>query len=425
MSATSPHFAYHVEVRDKSGNLLEIAQKDIASLVWSYESIGGCGDAEIVLRRQFDNFGDLGLDYDVRIRRTPTTLMKPGDRASASGWGGPFPILLAGDTGKSELRYRGVMRAIQPVFDELESVRLRCSGYSRQLEYISVPAQTYASQDVGAAARSIIDTFVTSASQIKRTASLSKVQDQSVVTSATGLTFDTSAYEALRTLAEIGGNAEWGVTAGLNPDSPEDNEIYFLARSAAVKQTWVIGDRVKFFESEKNTDEEVRKVFLRGSGSFTATVTSSSGNDAGYSKERIILVPSIAHATDATLWATAFYSRFENAQEKGRTLLGATDAWIENVEGQSMPPLGKLRLMGGVVYRRSGARLAAQFGASGIKLVSTIGGTTFKEFRIERVRYRPRGNALEVEIELGEKSSALHDYLRGIEFKLSELRQSV
>lgn len=415
--AVHANFQYYVELRNKAGTLLEILQRDIFDIVWTYETIGGCAEATISLRREFDNFGDIDLDYDVRIYRISSALLKPGDPLTAT-----LPMEPGYDGGALELRWRGFIRTIVPVLDRSESVRLLCAGYFRQLEYIAVPALTRSSEDVGAAARYIIDTYVTAASQIKRSAGLNFVRDQGITISSTGLTFDTNAYEALRTLADIGGNVEWGVRPGLNPAAPEDNEIYFVARSNTVKQTWIVGDLIKYFESPKTTDDIVRKVYLRGAGAFTATVTSGLGLESGRYKERIILVAAIANASDATLWGTAFFSRYESAQERGRASFGATDAWIENRGYEYMPPIGKLRIQGGTLFISVGATLPFTLPQTMNQL--TIGGTTYKEFRCVRVSYRPSGNALQVDVELGERGSALEDYLRGIEYKLSELRQA-
>ena len=425
MSLASPQFVYHIEVRNKSGVVVDILQREVQDIHWSYEVPGGCGEAKISLKREFDNYGDIDLDYDVRIYRVPSHLIKPGDRlpyqftASAPG------MTLAGSdtTGRNELRWRGFVRRLVPELDNREKVRIECAGFSRQLEYINIPAQTYASQNVAAAVRTIVDTYVVPGSQIKRTASLGLVPDTAVSLSATGPKFTSSTFQAIRTLAEIGGNVEWGIRPGLNPASPTDNEFFFKPRSNTVKQTWLIGDRIKYFSAEKTTDEIVRKVLILGASAFTATITSALGNEAGYYKERVIPVSGMRHADDATLWSTAFFSRFESAQERGQLVLGATDAWIENDPlntGNAMPSLGKLRVQGGPIFFRAGGQIP---GALPLKLGTTIGGTTNKEFRIVRIFYRPKGGALQIEIELGEKGSALEDYLRGLEYKLSEILQ--
>ena len=421
-------FSYYIELRDTSGTFLDILEEDVFSIFWSYDSIGGCGDCEIGLRREFDNFGDIDLDYDVRIYRVTTPIIKTATvKRLGTGVAGDFtvPGLLAGDAGVRELRWRGFIREIDPVLDFKESVRLKCSGYSRQMEYISVPSLTRTSEDVGATARYIIDTYVTPGSQIKRTASLSQVENTGISISGTGLKFDTSAWEALKTLAEIGGNVEWGVRPGLNSASPEDNEIYFRVRSTTIKQTYAIGDRIKYYESRKTTDEVVRKVYLRGNAAFTATLTSGLGLEAGRYKERVVLVPSIANAADATLWGNAYFSLKESAQQKARLILGASDTWIENDPqgAAAMPPMGKLRILGGPIFVKYGGSVLP--GALPFKLSGTIGATTDVSYRINSILYRPVGNSLQIEIDLGERRPTLADFVRGIEYKLSELRQVV
>ena len=410
-------FFYKIEIRDKSGTLLEIANQDVFQIFWSYDSLGGCGEAEIALRREFDNFKDIDLDYDIQIWGEKDQAPSGGTRFGASGLQltatGP---VLAGVHAIDQLRWRGFVREIVPAFDIRERVTLRCSGYSRYLEYIAVPVTTYASQDVSTAVKSILDDFVIPKTKIKRTAELNLVQDTGVTISSTGLKFDTSSMEAIRNLGEIGGNAEWGVRPDL--------EFYFLPRSAAIKQTHYLGNRVKFYDFSTSTDEVVRKVFLRGLSGFTATLTSSGpGPESGFEKERVVTVASIADANDATIWGNAYFDRFKEAQNKGSLVLASSVDFIENVEGQTMPPLGKLRLLGGPLIIGKGPTLPAQFGPSGIALAPTLGAAHDQSYRIVSVTYRPKGTALQIEIDLGEKRSGLSDLLRFIEFKLSEIRQ--
>jgi len=397
---TAPTLTFTIELRDTAGALLEVMAKDVVDLTWSHVTQGGNEQATISLRREFDNYGDINLDYDVRI----------------------FVHNLDDQT--IDLRWRGFVREIMPVFNERESVRLACAGYVRQLDYIAVPAVTYQSQDVAAIARSVMDTYVVPGSNIARTPALNLVLDQGVVVSATGLTFDTSAREVMDTLASIGGNVEWGVRSDFTV--PFSNEIYFQARSTTVNQVWILGDRVKVFESRMSTDSVIRRVFVRGAGTFTATVTSSLGNPASGYKERVMLLPFIADATDATLWATAFFARHEQAQRAARLIIAATDAEIE-----AFTPSGLLRIQGGAVRRLYGGSLtgfgAGGFGAGGFGgsggTYSAIGGNTRVELRINRVSYKFAGAALEATVELGETRTTLEDVLKPIEFKLSQLRQ--
>lgn len=429
---------FEIILRNKSGIALEYLKKDTASLSWSYDAIGGCGSAEITLRRHFDFYGEIELEYQIEIFET-TDMYRKGFSlefgqdvfGGTGGFGDPFgplgaplPMLLAGS---DYLRWSGFVREITPVLDQPELVRLRCSGWSRQLEYVIVASKTapqgpitYINADVGAIARNIIDTFVLPGTQIHRTPAANLCQDTGLTVSSVGVTFETSVWEALKTLAEIGGNAEWGVTA--------DREIYFLPRSDSIKQTWMIGDRVQYLEPSKgSTDEIVHTVILAGNSGFRA-VLNLMDPEPGYYKERTISVPAIANADDATLWGSAYAAKFATAKSRGRLILAAIDVeksglsnWIERQPNQGMPPLGLLRILGSPIFLRAGAALPFQLDQQLTE--ATVGGVTDVAFRPTTIQYTPIDGGLKVEIDLGERSNALGDYIRGIEQKLSELRQ--
>jgi hypothetical protein len=178
-----------------------------------------------------------------------------------------------------------------------------------------------------------------------------------------------------------------------------------MPRSNATKQTWEIGDRIKFYQHARSTDEIVTKVYLRGNTGFSATLTNSA-HTGTLQKQRIMLVPSIATVGDAVLWGTSYFAKFGTAQPSGTLRLGATDAWIENVTGQSMPPLGRLRVHGGPQFVSSGDR-GDTFGVSGAQLPIRLGGalygSTDQLYRIESIFYRPSETGLDIEIALGEK----------------------
>lgn len=406
-------FYYQIELRNKSGTLLEHLENDVFSVSWSYATIGGCGDCEIGLRREFDDYGDIGIDYDVRIRRVEDPYLKTH---GAARLGATLPMALAGDVGKRQLWWSGYVREIVPVFDEKEKVALRCSGYSRQMEYVIVPKQTYANQDVGAIARSIVNSYVLPGTQILFTVANSLMLNTNITVSTSGLVFDTSAWEALRTLAEIGGNAEVGVRA--------DREIYFQPRSTAVKQTWVIGDRVKRYEPVPagSADEIVHQVYLRGRSAFTATLVGTTAQ-TGYQKERVVFNPSISTSADASLYGTAFFSRHGAAQARARITIVADDRVIDDARIEDVGhPLGRFRVLGGATFVRAGGRLPLQLPGP---LGTTLGATTDVTYRVNAIRYRPVDIGLEVDVDLGERGSGLSDLFRAVEFKLSELRQGV
>ncbi len=279
-AASRKNFYWTIELRNKAGDLIEILQPDVSRLGWEYNTVGGCGECEIALRRDFDNYGLADLDWDVQVWRGLDPLGLQGTRLPAQ-----LPFALGSTAaGSRELRYSGFVREISPIFDEVESVVLRCSGYSRQLEYLVVtdPAtngpKTYLNMECSAIARDIIDNYVVLGSKVKRTAALAFVQDTGAVVQE--MSFNGTVWEALKTLADIGGNAEYGVDA--------NREIYFLPRIQAVSNTYILGNNVKLFEAARSSDDIVNWVYLQ-SGDGTIYKLTNTPYQSGYQKERVVL----------------------------------------------------------------------------------------------------------------------------------------
>ena len=406
-AASRKNFYWTIELRNKNGDLIEILQPDVSRLGWEYNTVGGCGECEIALRRDFDNYGLADLDYDVQIWRGLDPLGLQGTRLPAQ-----LPFALGSTAaGSRELRYSGFVREITPIFDEVESVVLRCSGYSRQLEYLVVtdPAtngpKTYTNMECSAIARDIIDNYVVLGSKVKRTAALAFVQDTGAIVQE--LSFNGTVWEALKTLAEIGGNAEYGVTA--------DREIYFLPRVQTVSQTYILGNNVKLFEAARSSDDIVNWVYLQGGDGAIYKLTNSP-YQSGYQKERVILVPGITNATDATLWGISYFSKYGASQPKGTLNIAASDDWVEHVS------MGLLRVVGGTMYIAGGTRLPALLP---VELGKNLGATTDQRFRVAGITYAPTDNGLKINIQLGERSSGIADQFRNIEYQLGALRTAV
>src|SRR3990167_4183027 len=57
------------EFRNRSGVLQQRLEHDLDRASWRYDRIGGCGDFEVSLRRNFGDFPGVGLDWDMRLYR--------------------------------------------------------------------------------------------------------------------------------------------------------------------------------------------------------------------------------------------------------------------------------------------------------------------------------------------------------------------
>jgi hypothetical protein len=404
-------FDYEIELRDKAGDHVEWLDPTALTPTWRYNAVGGCAEATIPLKREFDSYGDIKADYEVQIWRKADAIYKPvsaGATLPTVTLGTP-PVLSGPEWVKRELRWSGYILKPLPVLDMRERVTLQCFGYVRQLQQITVPNQTYNNLDVGAIVRSIFDNFVLGNTRIQTTDDLHLVESNIGIV-AQSLQFDTSALNAIRTLAAIGGNAEWGVRA--------DREFYFLPRSNSVKQTFVIPDRVKGYELiPEDSDQIVNRVYLRGGNGFEATLELSDPV-AGHLKTRTALVPSISTVEDAALWGQAYAARFGAAQPSGRIRLGARTDWIEDVGH----PLGRVRVMSGPTLMRLGETLPDVLP---MLLGVTKGAATDYSFRPHSISYTPSKTGLDIDIDLGERGSAMSDLMEAIEFKLSEQAQAI
>lgn len=402
-----PDFYFNVELRSSAGVLKEVFQKDIEDIYWVYSAAQGCVICEIALARLFDDYGDIQVDDQVFVWRQLNPLGSAG---------APLPAQLPMSLGTSlqgaqELRWSGIVREVQPIFNLTESVRLVCSGFAHQLGRIVVPETQYQNMDVGAVIRHIVDTFVIPGSAIMRTADLGLVPD--VGQFVTDMTFDTTAFEAIRALAEFGGNLEWGVRA--------DKEFFCVNRSTVIRQTYNVGKEIDLYVAPINGDDEVNRVYVRGANGYRTTLNLDPFQP-GNQKERVVSLPFISSDEDATLWGAAYKAVHRKGQRRGQLKLNATDRWIENPQGRIAAadhPLGVLRVSGAPRFVKGGEPLPDQLPMA---LAETIGAFTDHQFRVNAVRYTPTKNALNIDLDLGERGRAGDRFLL-IERKLSELRQ--
>jgi hypothetical protein len=425
-------FYFGVEAYDKNLVFNEWLDKDISSITWSYNPIGGCGVADITLRRPYDELGDLSLEWGIEIWREPDLLGKPGARLDA-----PLPIQLGiAHYGNRELRWGGYVWEIERVLSDDEQVILRCDGWSRQLRRIFIPETTWENQDVGYIVRDLIERFVVPGTRILKTFELGLIPDTGIVIDS--ITFDAYASDCLRTLAEIAGNCEWGCLP--------NREFYFIAPSATtIKQTYAIGDRVLDYRPRSSADEIVNRIHLRGANGFKRTIELGE-LEPNYYKEHHEFVSAIQSDAVATLWAQSYAANHAIDSPSGQLVIGETDEWIESVGH----PLGLLRVIGGPVMTSIGDRLESNVLVPGsfdpdifdpaifstedalspegallpVKLGAMYGKNTDERFRISSIQYQPTEDALQITIGLGQRRHPLADIFGNINYRLTQQEQA-
>jgi hypothetical protein len=201
---------------------------------WEYNRIGGCGGASIVLGLPYQSLDGIEDGTEIQI----DVLDEIGERYST--W------------------YRGEVATRSQGLANLSTVTLQVQGFVMQLERIRLDSLSFTDSNTDDIVKFIMDNFVIQDTQIKRTPDKGLVRAEGFVVDA--ITFNGSVMAAFRSLAEISGNAEWGVN--------NEKEIFFKVRSTEVKNSLTVDNLTAL--SESSDFSSIKNEFkLFGAGSFT------------------------------------------------------------------------------------------------------------------------------------------------------------
>jgi hypothetical protein len=218
---------YSIELRDKDGLLKTYLTPFVTNVTWEWNRIGGCGRCSITLKQAYRKVEFEARD-DIQIR------VKSG--------------------ATSKLVYRGWISNITPTLKVDQTITLDVRGYFDLLEKIVVhdagDLKTYTNSEVSVIVDSIADTFITPKSPI----TLGTIDTSGFTVDS--IQFLTSVKDVLDTLANLVGNAEYGVD--------EDLVFYWRNESEVIKNKFFVGDNVVSLERRVNWNELVNKVYLVG-----------------------------------------------------------------------------------------------------------------------------------------------------------------
>ena len=273
---------------------------------WEYNRIGGCGACNLVIALPYTAIDQIAAGMEVQIDCLPENGLK------YKTW------------------YRGEVGLREQVLGGVDVVNIQAQGYVMQLDRVRMDNITYASTDTGSIVADIIDTYVIPDTDIKRTIALGLV----VATDFTidTITFNGTAMEAIRTLAELTGNAEWGVNL--------DREIFFKIRSETVTRVYNARDFTALSESEDfgNIKNQYK---LFGSGDYVRE-RGDSASQTTYDKRSDILQQSaIGSNAVADQYIDGFLAQTKNPI---KTFNGGLSNVREKIEGDAVP-LGLLKIM--------------------------------------------------------------------------------
>lgn len=362
---------YRIEIADVDFNLLEFLEDEALNISWGYNRIGGCAGFSFDLPRRFNDQGNVSGDFDIKIFR----------RIAA---------------GTYSLIFSGFVEDRSPTFAEPEKINVRGYGYSAHLSRVIVNAN-YQNQEISSVVRTIMDDFVVPNTGITYQAS------DIVNTGFTAgtLDFNTTAMNALRTLAEIVGTQEWGVD--------EDRNFFFKPRSDTINFYFTPGYKVINFSSVDSFRDIVNRIRLEGgdvSGTiYKRTINSASSQSRWGLREKIVQNSAIISDDVADRYGAAILAEKATLIRRGKITIVGDDAQIE-----ATIPVG-----------------TAQFKESGVRYneekYSTFLYSGEVAFQINKISYKiDTDKTLIKTLDLGELRPALAQEVSRLDFELDNLR---
>jgi len=273
---------------------------------WEYNRIGGCGACTLVIALPYTAIDQIAAGMEVQI-----------DCLTENGL-------------EYKTWYRGEVGLREQVLGGVDIVTIQAQGYVTQLDRVRMDNITYASTDTGSIVADIIDTYVISDTDIKRTNALGLV----VATDFTidTITFNGTAMEAIRTLAELTGNAEWGVNL--------DREIFFKIRGETVTKAYNTRDFTALSESEDFSNIK-NQYKLFGSGDYVRERGDSASQTTYDKRSDILQQRAIGSNTVADQYIDGFLTETKNPI---KTFAGRLSNVRKRIEGDVIP-LGLVKIM--------------------------------------------------------------------------------
>jgi hypothetical protein len=235
-------FEVRVEHYNRSGILLEQLAPDLREATWTYQRIGGCGDASFVLSRDYEEAGGFSGNHEIKVYVRDET----GPRFS--------------------LFYDGIVYAIDPALGEQDTITVYTTGYGHELNWLVVNA-TYTNTEISAIVKTILDTIVVPNSDITYVAS--DIENTGYAPSS--ISFLGSVAEAFDTLAKLGGVMEYGVD--------RNRAFYFKIPSTTLGYKFPTGGRLNQLQEMVDFDKIVNQIVVRGAGTVKRTRNSTQSQE--------------------------------------------------------------------------------------------------------------------------------------------------
>lgn len=219
---------FRIEIRDRSFNVLEILDSQVAEVVFDYGRVGGCGEFSFRLPRKYCDEKYISGGFNIRI------------------------YIWNEATAVFDLWYQGrVGEKIPAIEGQNEYIDVVGHGYQSQLAQIQFQ-DSYTSMEASAIVKDILDNYIVGVKDI--TYSAPDIENTGYVIDQ--IDFNTDVQSALQTIADIVGAREWGVDM--------NRKLFFKARSTTPGLYFTLGGRVRNFVENQDFEAIVNHVFIQG-----------------------------------------------------------------------------------------------------------------------------------------------------------------
>lgn len=252
-----------VEIRDGT-TLKWVITTKLENLQWGFMRLGGCDIATLSILDPPNGMNETTVQgYDIQIKVDPG----PG----MSVW------------------WRGYIDDARRSLGEPFRMDLSAVGWGRRLNHIAVVGLGFSEEDGGiffenmdaaAIARSLIDQAI--AQGLTITYTRASAPDSGFIIEY--IQFNGSMFSALQTLAELAGEAEWGVD--------RNKEFYFITRNFSVDRVFLTGKDIQDLQHSYSIQGLINRIYLFGDSGYRAVIEDTDD-----------LITDVNQATDTTTLA--------------------------------------------------------------------------------------------------------------------------
>ncbi len=380
---------YTIELRSKNGIFKDYLMPYADGVSWEWNRFGGCGRCKMVLHTGYRDI-DISDRDDIRIR------IKDGST--------------------SKLVYRGFVDLIVPSLKTEQTIRIDIKGYFSALDKLMVQdsgdTKIYSNQLLSDTVEDIIDNFVVDSSNI------TKGTIDPHTFAADTLEFRNSVSEALRTIAGLAGDVEYGVD--------EDLVFFWRTEDETLNHRFFVGDNVSMLERRIDYSKLINKIYFEGGDDLKKTAEANDSQSLYHVSEKIIINSSIVTDTVADKYLTNILK--ERSQPtlivRGK-VVNTSDRIEDNI------PLGMVSFYD--ADHDEGLYIVGEAGDGGSDLTvgladdggsdATVGGEY--KGQVDRIRYTlsDEDERFNLEITLGDTILETSAKLKQMELELSALRQ--